>query len=43
MRKIQDTFETRKPSFINAFSNCMTAPLSCFGSTCDKQNRTKTL
>ena len=27
MRKFQDTFETRKRSFINAFSICMTVPL----------------
>ena len=28
MRNFQDTFETRKRSFISAFSNCMTVPLS---------------
>ena len=27
MRNFQDTFETRKRSFINAFSICMTVPL----------------
>ena len=27
MRNFQDTFETRKRSFSNAFSICMTAPL----------------
>ena len=30
MQDFQDTFETRKQSFISAFSNCMTAPLSLF-------------
>ena len=29
MRNFQDTFESRKPSFISAFSICMTVPLSC--------------
>ena len=29
MRNFQDTFETRKRSFISAFSICMTAPLMC--------------
>ena len=28
MRNFQDTFETRKRSFISAFSNRMTVPLS---------------
>ena len=28
MRNYQDTFETRKRSFINAFSICMTVPLN---------------
>ena len=28
MRNFQDTFETRKRSFISAFSICMTVPLS---------------
>ena len=28
MRYIQDTFETRKRSFISAFSICMTVPLN---------------
>ena len=28
MRNFQDTFETGKRSFINAFSICMTVPLS---------------
>ena len=28
MRNVQDTFETSNRSFINAFSICMTAPLS---------------
>ena len=27
MRNFQDTFKTRKQSFINAFSICMTVPL----------------
>ena len=27
MRKFQDTFETRKQSFISVFSICMTVPL----------------
>ena len=27
MRNFQDTFETRKRSFMSAFSICMTAPL----------------
>ena len=27
MRNFQDTFETRKPSFISAFLICMTLPL----------------
>ena len=27
MRIFQDTFETRKQSFVSAFSNCMTVPL----------------
>ena len=27
MRKFQDSFETRKQSFITAFSICMTVPL----------------
>ena len=27
MRNFQDTFETHEPSFISAFSICMTAPL----------------
>ena len=27
MRNFQDTFETRKRSFISAYSNCMTVPL----------------
>ena len=27
MRNFQDTFETRKRSFITAFSICMTVPL----------------
>ena len=30
MRNFQDTFETRKRSFISAFSICMTALLSRF-------------
>ena len=28
MRNFQDTFETRKRSFISTFSICMTVPLS---------------
>ena len=28
MRNFQDTFETRKPSFISAFSICMTVTLN---------------
>ena len=28
MRNFQDTFETRKRSFINPFSFCMTVPLT---------------
>ena len=28
MRNLQDTFETRKRSFISAFSICMTVPLN---------------
>ena len=28
MRKFQDIFETRKRSFISAFSICMTVPLN---------------
>ena len=28
MQNFQDTFETRKRSFISAFSICMTAPLN---------------
>ena len=28
MRNFQDTFETRKQSFISAFSICMSVPLS---------------
>ena len=28
MRNFQNTFETRKRSFINVFSICMTVPLS---------------
>ena len=28
MRNFQDTFETRKRSFISAFSICMTVPLT---------------
>ena len=28
MQKFQDTFETRKQSFISAFSICVTVPLS---------------
>ena len=28
MRKFQDTFETRKQSFISAFSICITVPLN---------------
>ena len=28
MQKFQDTFETRKESYISAFSICMTVPLS---------------
>ena len=27
MRNVQDTFETRKRSFVSAFSICMTVPL----------------
>ena len=30
MRNFQDTFETRKRSFITALSICMTVPLSLF-------------
>ena len=30
MRNVQDTFETRKRSFISAFSICMTVPLSMY-------------
>ena len=31
MRNFQDTFETRKRSFISAFSICMTVPLNIDG------------
>ena len=31
MRDFQDTFETRKQSFIGAFSICMTVPLRQHG------------
>ena len=31
MRSFQDTFETRKRSFISAFSICMTVPLTKHG------------
>ena len=31
MQNFQDTFQTRKQSFISAFSICMTVPLSIFG------------
>ena len=30
MQNFQDTFETRKRSFISAFSICMTVPLNYF-------------
>ena len=30
MRNFQDTFETRKRSFINVFSICMTVPLKAY-------------
>ena len=30
MRNFQDTFETRKQSFINVFSICMTVPIILF-------------
>ena len=30
MWNFQDTFETRKRSFISTFSICMTVPLNCF-------------
>ena len=30
MRNIQDTFKTRKRSFISAFLICMTVPLTTF-------------
>ena len=30
MRNFQDTFETRKRSFISAFAICMTVPLKHF-------------
>ena len=32
MRSFKDTFETRKRSFISAFSICMTVPLRHFSS-----------
>ena len=31
MQNFQDTFETRKRSFISVFSICMTVPLSFYG------------
>ena len=30
MSNFQDTFETRKRSFISTFSICMTVPLNCY-------------
>ena len=33
MQHFQDAFETRKQSFISAFSNCMTVPLAGFSTT----------
>ena len=30
MRNFQDTFETRKRSFINAFSICITVPIDVY-------------
>ena len=39
MRNFQDTFETRKRSFISAFSICMTVPLNVsLGNEFDKKS-----
>ena len=37
MRNVQDSFETRKRSFISAFSICMTVPLSNIQATVEVQ------
>ena len=45
MRNFQDTFETRKQSFISVFSICMAAPLMItkvnYCSALDKTNRSR--
>ena len=39
MRNFQDTFETRKCSFISAFSICMAVPLNLENNFCLSENR----
>ena len=39
MRNFQDTFETRKRSFISAFSICMAVPLNLENNFCLSENR----